>query len=896
MRGTIVDASGAVLPGATVTVKSEALIGGTRTATTNEIGAFRFPSLPVGDYDVEVTMPGFLTYRLEDVPVGLESTATVNATLQVGQLAETVGVSGQSPVVDVTRAGMANSITSQLLEEIPTRRNMYDMMHAMPGMSPTFGDGQSDRVSAFGSNQQSNSWNVDGVNATAPETGSSWWTVNQDVIEEIQVIGVGAPAEFGNHTGAVLNVVTKRGGNTFRGQASYYFTSDDLTDVNVRLPESDFTFHRELYRNFTSQLGGPIKKDSTWFFGSFEYYRSASTEPGNDPSTAPTNYSDKYDLKITNRTGKFTFDGFVHHDDWGNPDGPSPFYTQSALSGERGRNPAWGGGLEWIASDRLFMEFKYAGWWSDDIHDSQTGSFDEPFIDYTPPGGGPTTYSGGAYNPWDYVTSRNQAKVKATYYAQNFLKSEHEFKMGVQYSYGTAKTNTGIGSNGSYMYNYGGYLYRAVSDPYQYGGISHDTGVFLDDRVTIGDRLTLNLGVRFDYSKGGVPDYKRLTIGTPSISVAGNYAETDEIVPGADVVNWKLVSPRLGMAFQPFGDTRSVIRASFGVYYDQNVIGNWDVPPPGKPTFQLFFCESSTVCDELITEVTSEDVAIHPDLKPPRTLQYAAGFEQQLGPDISVGTQYIYKTTKNLVGWEIIGGEWEPVAFTDPFTGREFTLLSQLDVPLTRKGNDPGDFPGSENLRYFQKYHGLAFTFAKRYANNWGLNASYTWSRSEGLIPRMLSQAQFNPFYGSREGADPNNFLNAEGRLQADRPHMFRLQGVTRLPWDFQLSTNLDFSTGKAHNRQIRVGNLGQGTVSVIMEPGGAYRFSSVRNVDVLIGKRIRLAGSAALRLEGWILNLLNDDQELSYADLRLQTPEARFTADTWVEPRRLQLRVGIQF
>jgi hypothetical protein len=289
-------------------------------------------------------------------------------------------------------------------------------------------------------------------------------------------------------------------------------------------------------------------------------------------------------------------------------------------------------------------------------------------------------------------------------------------------------------------------------------------------------------------------------------------------------------------------------------------------------------------------------VAIHPDLKAPRTLQYAAGFEHQIAEEVSVGTQYIYKDTKDLVGWEILGGEWEEVPFTDPISGQQFTLLSQLDVPLTRKGNDPGDFPGSENLRYFQKYHGLAFTFTKRYANNWGLNASYTWSRSEGLIPRMLSQAQFNPFYSSREGADPNNFINAEGRLQADRPHMFRVQGVARLPWDFQVSTNLDISSGRAHNRQIRVGNLGQGGATVIMEPGGAHRFSPVRQVDLLFGKRIRLAGDAAIRLEAWVLNLLNDDQELSFADLRLQTPADRFTADTWVEPRRLQFRVGIQF
>ncbi len=106
-----------------------------------------------------------------------------------------------------------------------------------------------------------------------------------------------------------------------------------------------------------------------------------------------------------------------------------------------------------------------------------------------------------------------QAKAKATYYAQSFLKSQHEFKMGFQYSKGSAVTNLGIGPQGTYLYSYYGSLYRAVQDPYQYGGVTQDVGVFVDDNVTVGDRLTLNLGVRYDHNTGNIPDYDRLTSG-----------------------------------------------------------------------------------------------------------------------------------------------------------------------------------------------------------------------------------------------------------------------------------------------------------------------------------------------------------------------------------------------
>ena len=235
---------------------------------------------------------------------------------------------------------------------------------------------------------------------------------------------------------------------------------------------------------------------------------------------------------------------------------------------------------------------------------------------------------------------------------------------------------------------------------------------------------------------------------------------------------------------------------------------------------------------------------------------------------------------------------YEPFPFTDPFTGREYTLLSQVENPVIRKGNDPGTFPGAEGLDYFQRYHGVVFSFNRRYANNWGLERVVHVVEVRRPDSRDAVAVSVQPAVrGTPNGSDPNHFVNAEGRLQGDRPHMFRVQGVVMLPFEVQLSTSSEFSSGRAFNRQISVGGLGQGRKSVIMEPGGSHRFPQIKNVDVTFGKIVRLGGTFRLRLDASVFNMLNSDQNLTFADLRLQTPEDDFTADAWVKPRTLQFR-----
>jgi len=926
IRGEVTEADGKPIPGATITISSSALIGGTKTTYTNELGTYRFPSIPIGTYSVQVTMEGFETLQASNVNVGINATATVPFSMKISTMAEKLTVLGETPVIDVTESGLSTSYSKEMLTEVPTQRSMTDLIQLTPGVAASFGDSGGDRTIAYGSNMQSNSWNVDGVDLTAPETGSVWYTVNPDQIEEIQVMGIGAPAEYGNFTGGVFNVVTKKGGNIFHGSANYFYQGDSLTDTNIRLTDccdnkESETFNLVKYRSFSAQMGGPILKDKLWFFGGYSYGRNASTDPGADPAFAPINKSDKYDVKVTGLLGQNNeVSGFYHFENFAAPDSASLQYAPSALGSEDGHNPGWGASLTSTISSNLLLEANYAGWNSTDIYDSQTGSLEDPFFDYSPPDGGPAQYTGGVYYPFDYRTGKQQYKAKLTYYAQNFLNSQHEFRFGVQGAKGDANTDAvGIGSNGTYGYHYLAYnydtyqyedrFYRAYQLPYQYGGTTHHLGFFADDTVTVNDRLTLNLGIRFDHNTADIPDYQRLGIGTPSFTPIGNFIRTDETIPGfKNYIRWNNVSPRVGFVLQTREGGKSVLQGSFGVYYDHNVSGNWDYPPPQLPTFRLFQLNPDTgLYDILIDEISVNDVNLNPNIDPPRALQYSVGYDHQIGDSIALGAQYVYKDTKDLVGWQILGGSWTPVDFVDPVTGTHYTLLNkdQDNPPILQKGNSPGDFcdhivgGGTASMcadaakGYFQKYHALLLTFEKRFSGNWGLNASYTWSRSTGLIPRMLSQTQFNPFYSGRDGSDPNNFTNADGRLQGDRPHMFRVQGVFfKLPADLQASVSADFSSGRHHVRQFQV-PLDQGLTRVILERD--LRLSTFKVIDVTIGKRINIGDQVQIRLEGTIFNLLNSNNELSLADLALDEGE-QFTADSWTKPRRLQLRVGFQF
>jgi hypothetical protein len=902
IAGRVVDESGVGLAGVTLTVASDALMGGARVAVTGETGEYRIAALPPGFYTVTAALSGFQILSTEEVRVNVGATAVTDFQMQA-QFSEEVTVFGESPLVDVTSSTGGDTFTAEFIKDLPTQRNFYDMMSVSKGVSLSSED--SDRLIIGGSNMQSNNWFIDGVGTTAPETGTAWIYVNPDAIEELQVVSIGAPAEYGNMMGGTLNVVTKSGSNELKGGVNVYFFDDGLVDSNINYSESEFSeFHQSEFYDVTATLGGPIVRDRLWFFAAYEYWRSGQAYPGSNPEETPTWYSDKYDLKLSLRiSDSHMLDIKAYTDEWGWPWTASEYVELSARAGEVGDNQAWALNYTGVFTDRTFMEARYTGWTSDDDNLSQTGSTEPAFIDWTPDDGGPARYWGGVYYPWVYDTSTDQLSVSVSHFADDFIKGSHDFKFGVQANSGESITAIAGSSTGTYYYRYAYWydyyetgteylyetFYKVWGRPYNYGNTQDAWSAFIDDSWTITDRLTINVGVRYDNHTGSIPSFPRL---------GNDWQPTGEMIPGVDTLfEWNNWSPRIGFAYAAGADQNTVIRGSFGVYYDGNVGGNWNYPPPLAPSQFYATGDSFDGPWEDQGEWWNPGVlSVDPNLKAPKTLQYSLSFEKAIGNKYSFGVTGLYKETSDLVGWEIgDDGVYEEVEFTDPFTGTTYILLDPIVEPTIRKGNKPGFTidPGIDS--YWQDYWAVILTFNRRFTDFWSMNVSYTYSESTGLIPSFLHQAQFNPPYGDRDGSDPNNYLNANNqRLQGDRPHMFRIQANFELGKGWHTNTLLNLQSGRPYSRQIRSNTFNR--PDIIMEPASdSLRHGFQSLWDIGLGKRFAIGGGGQVNLGVQVLNILNNSATDAFETLKLNEGDD-FVPDTWIKPRRIQLRAGINF
>src|SRR5215216_832794 len=278
ISGTVTDEQKAVLPGVTVTIQGS---DRTQSAVTDETGKFRFLNQPPGSYTVTFELAGFASVKHEGVVVAVGRDANLAVGLRLATVAETITVTGESPLVDTKVTGTATNFTTDELTKIPTSRDPFALMRSVPGVlvdRVNIGGNETGQQSNFaskGTRPQDASWTMDGVEITdMAATGASPTYFNFDNFEEIQVSTAGN--DIKSRTGGMgLNLVVKRGTNSFSGIFLVYDDDDNMEADNVpdELRATGVTHetadHNKQISDYGFDVGGPILKDKAWFYGSY---------------------------------------------------------------------------------------------------------------------------------------------------------------------------------------------------------------------------------------------------------------------------------------------------------------------------------------------------------------------------------------------------------------------------------------------------------------------------------------------------------------------------------------------------------------------------------------------------------------------------------------------------
>jgi hypothetical protein len=795
---------------------------------------------------------------------------------------------GEGLTVDVSSPAMSSSFDADQIEDLPTRGHFYDTIALTPGVNQ-------DRenvflISAFGSDVQSNQWNIDGLD--------TYWSMNDEMIAELQVLGTGAGAEYGGMLGTAINVVTKSGTNNFHGSAVFDYWNPDWVGENARredAPEGAQVFQLDHHNNLAMTLGGPISKDKLWFFAGLEYGREQSFQPFEDPGIAmqKETWWDNYDLKLSGQLGpsnRFSVRASDH--EYLGPDAGSVFDEPTTWGESYQKDNMFALDFSSVLGDSTFLEVRAGTWSGDSDWRAQYPSDEWQFVDMTVD---PWARSGGFYWSWHWEPQTDDAEVIFTQHADEFIKGDHTFRFGIQYTKGGGVTKAyDPGYYYQYEYEYYPgypyvYQYLYAGLPYYYGGSAKSVGVFVSDSWKVAEKLTLNLGVRLDQHEGWIPDFKRLDIDSNP---------TSEVIQGRDVVDWNNIDPRFGFAWQPTDTGETVVRGSVGLFHSGVVSGQWYSPPPEAPTWGSYWLNWDNEWQPTSLWPPSPDAFLVQGTENASAWEYTLGMEHRVGANSSIGAHAVYKKTKDLIGWHILDdAEYQTFLYTDPWTGEEFPLRYYDVEPTRMKGNSTGPGANGGDRPYEQQYRGIHLTYKKRHSDNWDMTASYSYAKSWGLNPTFLDWgSQGYAMYSGRSEADPNAYINADKTLAGERRHMLRGIGNYMLPWDLKLSTVVNFQTGKAYDRHAWVRLPNQSWTQIIAVPASYdQRFPDQYLWDLSLGKHFTFADNYKLSIDLQVLNLLNDDATEGWQNRDFAGSDNPIP-DLWVRPRRAELRLRFEF
>lgn len=625
IHGTIIDTESNPLPGVTVTISSEALMG-TQSYITTETGAYRFPAVPPGTYTIEAEMPGFKKVIRGEIVVRVGMVVTIDITLEQATVQEELTVTAPSPTVDVESTKVVMTMDQELLNNIPTSRDIYDIVNAAPGAI-------SENViyrrtsSIHGGSVAGNTYAFDGVYINEPRVNYAMTNVNFDVMEEVEMITASQTADVGFTEGGYINIVTRSGGNKFSGGATLYYQSEGMVqqlwrDEQIQAMGVAKPAVHTRWLDGSLYLGGPLLKDKLWFFSNVHYIKEEATTNFIPFTDILGRYHGPYDymheeqmgfIKLTSQlTSKIKamamFNYVMRYSPsfltFGQPVPYTSFEATRPWDHEKDYTPTVN--LSYILNQNTFFDLKVGYAYRFFPATLQEEVKDLPWIrDYATPYTSLTNDSSGnqTTTPW-----RIAFGTSFTHFKDNLLGGNHEFKGGLEFEYAYSNENYWRKDNLYWYWNNGPYYYGRKTwkgvESVGYGrtdfsvyGPEEDSSkpevnskrisAYIQDSLTL-KRLTLNVGFRFDRSWGSRPAITKAAGGNPiSVYVGEKYVKPyvastypqsfpQGLNPFAEItfpewtniMVWTNFSPRIGLTYDLFGNNKTALKASYSRYSD----------------------------------------------------------------------------------------------------------------------------------------------------------------------------------------------------------------------------------------------------------------------------------------------------------------------------------------
>jgi hypothetical protein len=909
INGRVLDTSGGVLPGVTVSATSPSLMG-VQTSVTDSGGNYRFPALPPGTYTVTYELPGFNTMKRENISISMGFTATVNVELGVASLQETVTVTGDSPVIDTTNTRVQQNFKLEALQEIPNSRDLWSLLAVTPSVTMGRIDVGGNRAgtqtgyTAYGYSGQ-NRVLVEGINTTEGTSGAGFY-VDYGSFEEVFLGTIGQGAEMPT-PGVQSQMLGKSGGNKFQGEIyqDYErngFIADNLTGnvpsqfAAAVAPHSNETLK---YRDSNINVGGPIKKDKLWWYFS---YRNQKTAVGQSNWIGPI-AGQPFNTLLWNPSGKATYqinqnNKLIGYYQWGQKEQPNRV-TQTSLNYTSleptvfQKSGSWIYKGEWngTINKNMYVEARYGvfGYYFPLITNSDTTQHEK--FDNS------LTLISGADQKEQTDRQRRQVTGSMTYFKDGWG-GTHNVKVGGEMLmetgwYGYTQVASGnvretIASSGAasqvVLYAPTATHVGSLGDGPNGNLLSIDKvntlDAFFTDQWSVG-RATFNLGVRYDHYDVFTPTQTQLAYTFPSgVSIPAT------TFPEAHYLKWDSVVPRLGMTYDLSGSGKTVVKLNYGMYRFNPGVGIAASANPNQQVKSLTYqwtdnkvCPGCIAGDKtyqpgeegtLTNSALAGTISVDPNIKQPLSHQATAYLEQQLSEGVAARVGFVYYGVKNQTG------TFQPLrpasAYSVPFNvvdvgpdgvrgSADDQNLTLFGIPSNLISNCTGVTSPTANCAYPTNnvvqnaadngtYKTIEASLNKRQSRNYSLGAGfgYTWQHD---FP-----------YGY-----PNT---PNGPADFDfTTYSFKTNGTYNAPFGILLSAVYRFQAGQNYARRVSAsapascacsfsaaaGSVGSNTAgsltatTVIATPYNAYRQDTLSVVDLRVEKTVNLGNVAKVRL-----------------------------------------------